>query len=84
MISDFGKGLLKSNGIDVNTVDSVSDTGLVTFKDGTQRQICECWVRCMGYYRPVSEFNVGKKAEFYERKCFVEEKFDNALAIAAE
>lgn len=28
----------------------------------------------MGYHRPVSEFNRGKKQEFYQRKCFTEEK----------
>lgn len=28
----------------------------------------------MGYHRPVSEFNKGKKSEFYSRKCFTEEK----------
>ena len=28
----------------------------------------------MGYHRPVSEFNRGKKSEYYSRKCFVEEK----------
>lgn len=27
----------------------------------------------MGYHRPVSEFNKGKKEEFAERKCFTEQ-----------
>lgn len=27
----------------------------------------------MGYHRPVSEFNKGKKSEYYSRKCFCEE-----------
>ncbi|MDZ7817058.1 MAG: ribonucleoside triphosphate reductase [Planctomycetota bacterium] len=31
---------------------------------------CEVWTRVMGYYRPVSQFNVGKKSEFRERKYF--------------
>lgn len=39
-----------------------------------ERQPCEVWTRVMGYHRPVSEFNRGKKEEFKERKCFVEEK----------
>lgn len=42
----------------------------------------------MGYHRCVECFNRGKKEEFYERKCFTEEKavehldkpVDNALA----
>jgi hypothetical protein len=28
----------------------------------------------MGYHRPVSEFNRGKKSEYYSRLCFKEEK----------
>lgn len=39
-----------------------------------ERQKCEIWTRVMGYCRPVSEFNKGKKSEFYERKCFKESK----------
>ena len=39
-----------------------------------ERQKCEIWTRVMGYHRPVSEFNRGKKSEFYSRKCFIEEK----------
>lgn len=39
-----------------------------------ERQECEVWTRVMGYHRPVSEFNRGKKSEFYARKCFTEEK----------
>lgn len=42
--------------------------------DDKERQPCEVWTRVMGYHRPVSSFNVGKKGEFEERKCFVEDK----------
>lgn len=28
----------------------------------------------MGYFRPVSEFNIGKKSEYAERVCFSEKK----------
>jgi ribonucleoside-triphosphate reductase len=31
---------------------------------------CEVWTRVMGYHRPVSEFNIGKKSEYHERKAF--------------
>jgi ribonucleoside-triphosphate reductase len=34
------------------------------------RQRCEIWSRVMGYYRPVSQFNIGKKQEFKERPTF--------------
>lgn len=37
-----------------------------------ERQRCEVWTRVMGYHRPVSEFNPGKKAEHAERCHFVE------------
>ncbi|MEZ2188719.1 ribonucleoside triphosphate reductase [Corynebacterium sp. CCM 9204] len=32
----------------------------------------EMWTRVMGYFRPVSSFNTGKKGEFRERMYFVE------------
>jgi anaerobic ribonucleoside-triphosphate reductase len=37
-----------------------------------ERQRCEVWTRVMGYHRPVASFNVGKRGEFQERRCFVE------------
>ena len=43
----------------------------VTLKD-EERQECEIWTRVMGYYRPVSEFNIGKKSEYAERTFFME------------
>ena len=56
-----------------------------------ERQPCEVWTRVMGYHRPVSEFNRGKKSEYYSRKCFVENKArthldsdENICACAAE
>lgn len=35
------------------------------------RTPCEVWTRVMGYHRPVSAFNEGKKAEHEQRKLFV-------------
>lgn len=37
-----------------------------------KRQPCEVFSRAMGFYRPVSYFNIGKRAEFEERKTFKE------------
>ncbi len=37
-----------------------------------ERQPCEVWTRVMGYFRPVSSFNTGKKGEFAERTYFSE------------
>ena len=47
----------------------------LTLPNGTaipdiERQRCEIWCRVMGYYRPVSEFNIGKQQEFIDRKFF--------------
>lgn len=39
-----------------------------------ERQPCEVWTRVMGYFRPVSAFNIGKKSEYAERVCFNEKK----------
>ncbi len=37
-----------------------------------ERQRCEVWTRVMGYHRPVTSFNTGKKGEHYERRFFRE------------
>ena len=37
-----------------------------------ERQACEVWTRVMGYHRPVSQFNRGKKGEHSERLHFKE------------
>lgn len=54
------------------------DTSVVTI-DGIEitneeRQPCEVWTRVMGYYRPVSMYNTGKKGEYHERVEFIEPK----------
>lgn len=45
----------------------------ITLTDA-ERQPCEVWTRVMGYHRPYSSFNVGKKGEFNERTYFVERR----------
>lgn len=54
-------------------------------KDGNEqtRTKCEIYTRVMGYYRPVSQFNNGKKSEFYTRKCFEENVSENSKFVAA-
>lgn len=37
-----------------------------------ERTRCEVWTRVMGYFRPVSQFNDGKKSEYSERKAYTE------------
>lgn len=39
-----------------------------------ERQVCEVWTRVMGYHRPTSSFNIGKKGEYNERESFKENK----------
>ena len=51
----------------------------VTELSDAERQPCEIWSRVMGYFRPLSEFNKGKKAKFIERKSFTESKCINKL-----
>ena len=46
---------------------------MITIQD-SERQLCEIWTRVMGYYRPVSEFNIGKKGEHAERINFKEKE----------
>ncbi|MFA6749691.1 MAG: anaerobic ribonucleoside-triphosphate reductase, partial [Candidatus Riflebacteria bacterium] len=38
-----------------------------TAADDNNRTECEVWTRVMGYFRPVSQFNAGKKSEYKER-----------------
>jgi hypothetical protein len=51
---------------------------VITITD-EERQECEIWTRVMGYYRPVSEFNIGKKSEYGERMLFQESKTERSL-----
>lgn len=48
-----------------------------------ERTKCEVWTRVMGYHRPVSHFNIGKKSEHYSRKHFEECLTANAQFVAA-
>lgn len=54
--------------MDTNTEIKLSDD---------ERQPCEVWTRVMGYFRPVSAFNIGKKSEYAERVCFKEKRAMN-------
>ena len=38
----------------------------------SERTRCEVWTRVMGYHRPVSAFNPGKRSEHAERRYFSE------------
>jgi len=43
-----------------------------------KRTLCEIYSRIVGYIRPISNWNVGKEAEFGDRKLFkLQEKEEN-------
>jgi anaerobic ribonucleoside-triphosphate reductase len=44
----------------------------------SERTRCEVWTRVMGYHRPVSCFNQGKKSEHRDRKYYLERKEEGA------
>ncbi|WP_296808546.1 anaerobic ribonucleoside-triphosphate reductase [Thiocapsa sp.] len=44
-----------------------------------ERTRCEVWTRVMGYHRPVSAFNAGKRAEHAERCYFTETPNGSAI-----
>lgn len=46
-----------------------------------ERTPCEVFARCMWYIRPVKNFNIWKKSEFYSRKYFEEKLVDNTKFI---
>ena len=56
------KSELNSTGVVIDGVELSND----------ERQPCAVWTRLMGYYRPVSFYNTGKKGEFHERVEFIE------------
>ncbi len=43
-----------------------------------ERTRCQIYTRVVGFYNPVSNFNIGKKSEFYTRTYFNEKKSMNS------
>ena len=80
MLNDFEKAVLKSNQIDEDLVEGVTTSYEVTFKDGTKQQLCEVYSRVMGYLRPKSEYNVGKRQEHNDRRLFDNAKCDDSVS----
>lgn len=48
------------------------DCATEIFLSDEERQPCEIWTRVMGYHRPLSSFNKGKRSEYADRQCFTE------------
>lgn len=49
----------------------MSESDTIELRD-EERTPCEVWTRVMGYHRPVSAFNAGKRSEHAER-CYFRE-----------
>lgn len=49
--------------------DNIKENDIETI-DSSKRTKCQIVARVMGYYRPISEFNKGKKSEYNERTYF--------------
>jgi len=63
----------------------MSKTEAIELRD-EERTRCEVWTRVMGYHRPVSAFNRGKRSEHAERCYFSEQpqgRGDRAGELAA-
>lgn len=60
----------------MNDMTELSSAGNIITLEDSERQRCEIWTRVMGYHRPLSSFNIGKKGEFHERHFFEEAKGD--------
>ena len=58
---------------DTLTTEQPTTRATLTLRDD-ERQPCEVWTRVMGYHRPVSSFNTGKRGEFLERTHFEESR----------
>ncbi len=61
--------MIKTMGVDKNGKD------VEIRVEDNERQPVECWSRVMGYFRPTTSWNIGKKQEHEDRVSFKEEKF---------
>jgi len=61
----------------------MNEPDIIELRD-EERTRCEVWTRVMGYHRPVSAFNAGKRAEHGERCYFSEEPGCAAQARPAQ
>jgi hypothetical protein len=69
---------MKKPGIEGERMKEDENHNLI-LEDGTiipekERKKCEVYSRVVGYLRPVSQYNAGKKSEFRDRKVFKKER----------
>ncbi len=70
-IIDLNDELHRRGGRNLGAASNPGQGSDIRLEDG-ERTRCEVWTRIMGYHRPVSVFNAGKRAEHRERQYFVE------------
>lgn len=54
----------------VPTAQNMSRKDIASSLKDEERTRAEVWSRVMGYHRPISGWNIGKKQEFADRKYF--------------
>ena len=78
MLTELQKSTLKSKGLTDKEIQGVKDfdimEGKITFNNGDEKTVTEIYSRCMGYFRPREDYNIGKRQEHLDRKMFTEEK----------
>lgn len=83
MLTELQKSTLKSKGLTDGEIQGVKDfdimEGKITFDNGDEKTITEIYSRCMGYFRPREDYNIGKRQEHLDRKMFTESKAFEAI-----
>ena len=85
MLGEYEAYIAKQNGLDANEIEDLdATTMIVTFKNGEQHRLAECYTRVMGYIRPLTEMNIGKKGEHAARKHFTEAQAMKHVVLESE
>lgn len=73
-LDDSKKAVLRTYGITCfdDIVDFDEAQSLIKFANGDERRTCDVYTRVMGYHRPVSCANHGKRQEHRDRRYFKE------------
>lgn len=74
MFTEFEEAVIRNYRLDADLIESIDPALVITFKDGTKHQLVESYSRVMGYWRPMSEYNIGKRQEHEDRQLFEEPK----------
>lgn len=67
-------GLIKSVSEVIDSLHTSAEEKAGVEEVSEERTRCEVWSRVMGYHRPVTSWNVGKRQEFADRRYFEERR----------